>query len=109
MKGGSVGQPVRVTVKDTLDSNVKRFETDRWLTGMGGRLYFAPAFRPTGAPVPRAGSLEERILAIPGVASVYVYGSTITVSKDQEATWEDLQPKISAEIENAFRFYKEAS
>lgn len=104
-----MGQPVKVTVKETLDPNVRRFETDRWLTGMGGRLYFAPEFRPAGAPAPPPGSLEAAVLEIPGVISVYTYGSTVTVSKDDKASWDDLARQVAEKIESAFSYYKVAS
>lgn len=104
-----MGMPVEVVVKPTLDASVRRFETNRWFTGMGGRLYFAEEYRPQSAQAPQEGSLEAKILAIRGVVSVYVYGSTVTVSKDSEHSWEELEPKVADVIRNAFVYYADAS
>lgn len=104
-----MGMKIDVKVEPTLDPDVRRFETNRWLTGMGGRLYFGENSRPEGAPKPREGTLEAKILAIDGVVSVYVYGSTVTVSKEPHRSWEELEPDIKRFIENAFTFYQKAS
>ncbi len=104
-----MGKPVDVTVKPTLDPAVRRFETNRWLTGMGGRLYFSEAYRPATAPAPKDGTLEQKLLSIDGVVSVYVYGSTITISKDEEHSWEQLEPEIVETIKNAYTYYAKAS
>jgi hypothetical protein len=104
-----LGRPVDVTEKSTLDSDVRLYETNRWLTGMGGRLYFAEEYRPGSAPVPQEDSLEARLLSINGVVSVYVYGSTVTVSKDADHSWEELSPKVIETIQNAYTYYAKAS
>ncbi|MER3396667.1 MAG: hypothetical protein C4318_08740 [Acidimicrobiia bacterium] len=104
-----MGMRVEVKVKPTLDPDVHRFETNRWLTGMGGKLYLAEKFRPKGAPKPRQGTLESKLLEIGGVVSVYVYGSTVTVSKEPERSWDDLEPQIKEVLENAFSYYSRAS
>ncbi len=104
-----MGRLVEVTEKTTLDSCVRRFETNRWLTGMGGRLYFSPGHRPASAPEPPEGSLEAKLVALDGVLSVYVYGNTVTVQKEPQASWEDLSPGILETIRHAFSYYSEAA
>ncbi|RIK09912.1 MAG: hypothetical protein DCC49_04815 [Acidobacteria bacterium] len=100
-----MGQNVAVAVSETLDPDVRRFSTDRWLTGMGGRLYFDPEIAPDGAPKIPVGGYESKIFELGGIKSLYIYGSELTITKGDEASWDDLAPRIQEILAGAFRHY----
>jgi scaffold Nfu/NifU family protein len=97
-----LGQPVEVTVKDSLDPHVRFFETNRWLTGMGRGLYHQAADAPDG-------SMARMILDKDGVTAVHVYGSVITVTKDPDAKWAGLEEEIKSDLESFYIFYREGA
>lgn len=100
-----MGQNVEVAVRETLDPNVHRYSTDRWLTGMGGRLYFDPELAPDGAPKIPVGGYEAKLFELDGVEAVYIYGSEVTVTKRKDVDWGLLDPAIQDVLREAFRHY----
>lgn len=100
-----MGQPVKVSVHETLDPEVRRFEVNRWLTGMGGGLYFAGEVAPDSAPKPPRGGVVGRILELDGIRSVYVYGNEVTVTADTEGRWHSLDSAVTKLLADAYRFY----
>ena len=95
-----MGQPIVVTVKDTLDPAVRVFHTNRWLTGMGSGFFE----RPEDAP---AGSMARMLLMTDGVEAVHIYGSSITVTRGRMAKWDDLAPRLQVALQNFYIFYPE--
>ena len=95
-----MGQPVGVTVKETLDDDVRVFETDRWLTGMGSGLFQSPDEAP-------AGTMARMILGLDGPRSVHVYGNCLTVTKRHDAAWDELAETIRTNLENFYIYYPE--
>lgn len=73
---------------------------------MGGKLYFAPDLAPPGAPVPTG--YEAELLDLDGVVTVYTYGSDITVTKAEGASWGAIEPLALRILESAFRHYEPA-
>ena len=95
-----MGQPIAVTVKQTLDPHVRIFETNRWLTGMGTGVYETPEQAPEG-------SMARMILDTGDVSAVTVYGSTITVIKKTDRSWDPLAETLKKNLENFYIFYPE--
>jgi len=95
-----VGQPIDVMVKETLDPNVRVFETNRWLTGMGSGVYDALDETPEG-------SMARMIFETGEVDAVHVYGSTITVTKQRNSSWDALSETLKKNLENFYIFYPE--
>jgi hypothetical protein len=71
-----MGQPINVIEKPTGRPGVVRFETDRWLTGMGHER-FASADEVLGNRT--VDELARRLFATGMVISVHVNGNIITV------------------------------
>jgi ribonuclease HII len=95
-----VGQPMGVTVKETLDPHVRVFDTDRWLTGVGGGLFERPEEAPEG-------SMARMVLDTGEVESVHIFGNCVTVTKGRNASWDDLSDRIQKGLENFYIFYPE--
>ena len=95
-----MGQPVAVELKRTLDPHVVIYETNRWVTGMGQGLYTSASEAPEG-------SMARKVLEHPGIAAVSVYGSTLTVTKRPDASWEGVAGDIKTALENFYIFYPE--
>ena len=95
-----MGQPMDVGVKETLDPNVLIFETNRWLTGMGTGLYEDAGEAPEG-------SMARMIFDTGKIAAVNVYGSTITVTKARDASWDAMSDEIKKNLENFYIYYPE--
>jgi hypothetical protein len=71
-----MGEPVTVIEKPSSIHGLVRFETNRWLTGMGHERYHAddPIFR--DRPADR---LAGRLFETGQVEEVHVYGQSVTV------------------------------
>lgn len=97
-----MGQAINVDVVTGTDPQTRTFFMDRGLTGQGLRGFTGPA---------EAGGdrVEERLaralFAIPGVAAVSFYASSVTVSKTTSASWDDIEPRCVDEIRNLFIYY----
>lgn len=97
-----MGQVINVKVLEGPDPDVRHFEMDRGLTGMGFRAYRDPDDATTDKP---DDLLARRILAIDGVETAFVYGSVVSVSRAEGVDWSDLVPAIENEIRNLFVYY----
>lgn len=95
-----MGQPIEVTVSETLDPHVRIFATNRWLTGMGSGLYESLDEAPER-------SMARTILETGEVAAVHVYGSTITVTKRPGSAWDPLSDDLKKALENFYIYYPE--
>jgi hypothetical protein len=76
MMPAAMGQPITVVEKPTPRPGIARFETNRWLTGMGHERYASAADVLDDRAVDE---LARRLFATGGVRSVHVSGSMITV------------------------------
>lgn len=72
----AMGQPITVVEKPTRTPGVARFETNRWLTGMGHERYSSVDDIVDDRTVDE---LARRLFASGGVRGVHVNGSVITV------------------------------
>jgi hypothetical protein len=72
----AMGQPITVVEKPSSTPGVARFETNRWLTGMGHERYASVDDIVDKRTVDE---LARRLFASGGVRSVHVNGSVITV------------------------------
>ena len=97
-----MGQPITVTVRPGVRSDVKHFELNRSLTGMQTHRYTA-AQPPTGTKPPD--ELARRLFAL-GVSAVTVYSSVVTVVAPPDQ-WGPLQPKVEDTIANLFIHYRD--
>ena len=95
-----MGQPVDVSVKETLDPDVRVFETDRWLTGMGNGLFESAQSAPEG-------TMARRVFEVGDVEAVHVYGNCLTVTKSRRASWDSMSDEIKKSLENFYIFYPE--
>jgi hypothetical protein len=95
-----VGQPIKVTVRPTLDPAVREFEVNRWLTGMGRGTYEKPEEAPDG-------SVARMILDTGDVEAVHNYGSVITVTRKRDADWEHLSDRLQTDLQNFYIYYDE--
>jgi len=87
--------PVRITPQDTPNPNARRVVLDRPVQeGSRGR-YFTD---PTACDDP----LARVILEVEGVVGVMLLPNSVTVSKDNEASWEQLQPLVVQKIHGYF-------
>lgn len=73
----AMGQPINVVEKPTRTPGVTRFETDRWLTGMGHERYASIDAVVDDRAVD---DLARRLFETGGVNAVHVNGSVITVT-----------------------------
>jgi|SRR5579884_2788655 len=97
-----MGQPIAVTVRPGVRSDVRHFEINRSLTGMQTIRYRAGEAIPGSKP---PDELARRLFAL-GVSAVTVYSSVITVVAPAEQ-WAALQPRVEDTIANLFIYYRE--
>ena len=97
-----MGQPITVTVRPGVRSDVRHFEINRSLTGMQTQRYRS-AEPVTGTKPPD--ELARRLFAL-GVSAVTIYSSVITVVAPADA-WTALQPKVEDTIANLFIYYRD--
>jgi hypothetical protein len=76
MMPAAMGQPITVVEKPTRRPGIARFETNRWLTGMGHERYASVDDVIDDRAVDE---LARRLFATGGVRSVHVSGSVITL------------------------------
>lgn len=84
----------KVIVGGTPNPNAAKFTVDRTLVEGRGRTYASPE-EAKGDP------LARRLFQIDGVASVFIVDNFVTVTKDAEAYWDDLAPKVTQAIKEA--------
>lgn len=82
---------LEVRVEGTPNPNAAKFVLDRPLIGEGGRSYF-------DAESARGDSLAERLFAVRGVRAIFMVEDFITVTKTEEAEWEDVVDEVKEAI-----------
>jgi len=95
-----MGQPITVTVRPGVRSDVRHFEINRSLTGMQTQRYRAGEAISGSKP---PDELARRLFAL-GVSTVTIYSSVITVVAPADQ-WPALQPKAEDTIANLFIYY----
>jgi hypothetical protein len=82
----------KVRFQETPNPHAGKFTVGRVLVeGRRGRT-FASAQEAAGDP------LAARLFAVPGVASVFVVADFVTVTKDADAAWAELAPRVQAAL-----------
>jgi len=97
-----MGQPITVTVRPGVRSDVRHFEINRSLTGMQTDRYQAGVAISGDKP---PDELARRLFAL-GVSAVTIYSSVITVVAPAEQ-WAALEPKVQDTIANLFIYYRD--
>jgi hypothetical protein len=87
MMPAAMGQPITVVQKPTRRPGVARFETNRWLTGMGHERYRSVDDIVDDRTVDE---LARRLFATGGVRSMHVNGSVVTVELTEGWTGDQL-------------------
>jgi hypothetical protein len=95
-----VGQPIVVSVRETLDPHVRVYDTNRWLTGMGSGVF-------TDVEMAPSGSMAKMILETGSIDAVHVYGSSLTLTKKPSASWQGLAEDLQKRLENFYIYYPE--
>lgn len=80
-----------VIVGGTPNPNAAKFTVDRTLVEGRGRTY-------ASAQDAKQDALARRLFEITGVASIFVVDNFVTVTKDADATWDDLAPRVTRAI-----------
>lgn len=78
----------KVKFHETPNPNAAKFTVGRTLVEGRSGLTFDSAGDAQGDPV------AERLMAEPGVRSVFMVADFVTVTKDDDATWADLAPRV---------------
>ncbi|HSJ35859.1 MAG TPA: NifU N-terminal domain-containing protein [Acidimicrobiia bacterium] len=81
-----------VTAEPTPNPNAMKFSVGR---PVGGPATFS-AGQETDDPI------GSGLLGIDGVASVFMTADFVTVTKDPEASWDDISPRATAALESHF-------
>jgi len=97
-----MGQVINVEVLEGTDPDTITLVLDRGLTGQGTREFTAEDEVEGDRPEER---LARELFAIAGVATVFVYGSTVVLGKTKSASWTDIKPDAVSAARNLFVFY----
>jgi hypothetical protein len=97
-----MGQPITVTVRPGVRSDVRHFDLNRSLTGMQTHRYRAGEDIAGTKP---PDELARRLFDL-GVSAVTIYSSVVTAVAPAEQ-WPSLQPKVQDTITNLFIYYRE--
>jgi hypothetical protein len=97
-----MGQPITVTARAGVRSDVKHFELNRSLTGMQTHRYTVGQ-EIAGTKPPD--ELARRLFAL-GVSAVTIYSSIVTVVAPAEH-WSSLEAQVEDTIINLFIFYRD--
>ncbi len=97
-----VGQVINVDIVPSAGEDVRNFDMDRSLTGMGLERYWSPADA-TGDDPPS--ELARQLFAIDGVATVFVYSNVVTVTRADGFSWDEIEPAAIDVIRNLFINY----
>jgi hypothetical protein len=97
-----MGQPITVTVRPGVRSDVKHFDLNRSLTGMQTHRYQAGQDIAGTTP---PDELAKRLFDL-GVSAVTIYSSVVTVVAPAEQ-WSSLQAQVEDTIANLFIYYRE--
>ena len=82
----------KVTFSETPNPEAGKFTVDRTLVeGRSGRTFDSPAAA-AGDPV------AARLLAEPGVRSIFIVADFVTVTREPNAAWAELAPRVRAAL-----------
>ncbi len=81
----------KVKFQETPNPQAGKFTVGRTLVEGRGVTFDSP-----GAA--RGNAMAERLLAEPGVASVFMVADFVTVTKDPAADWAELAPRVQAAL-----------
>lgn len=81
-----------IEVQGTPNPNAAKFVLDRSLLGDEGRTYF-------DASAAEGHVLAERLFAVEGVRALFMVDNFITVTKTDDAAWDDLVEPIRTAME----------
>jgi hypothetical protein len=95
-----MGQPITVTVRPGVSDSVRVFDLNRSLTSMAIERYRSLDDVTGGRP---PDVLARRILDL-GASRVTIYSSVVTVEMPADR-WPELEPVVTAIIENLFGYY----
>lgn len=85
----------KVRFHPTPNPNAGKFVVDRTLVeGRSGQSY-------ESADEARGNPLAEALLALDGVAQVFMVEDFVTVTKREEASWKELAPRVERAITEA--------
>lgn len=82
----------RIRYQETPNPNAGKFTVGRTLVEGRRGLTFDTAEAARGNPV------AERLLAEPGVRSVFIVADFVTVTRDPAVSWADLAPRVQAAL-----------
>ncbi len=82
----------KVKFHETPNPNAGKFTVGRTLVEGRNGLTFDTAGQAEHNPV------AARLMAEPGVASVFMVADFVTVTKDDAATWADLAPRVQTAL-----------
>ena len=97
-----MAQPITVSSRAGVRSDVMHFELNRSLTGMQTERYRSADDAKLNRP---PDELARRLFPL-GVTNVTVYSSTVTVTAPAER-WAELEPKVKDVIEKLFIYYRD--
>jgi len=82
----------KIRFDETPNPQAGKFTVGRTLVEGRRGMTFDSAEKAAGEPI------AARLLAEPGVRSVFIVADFITVTKDSDATWADLAPRVQAAL-----------
>lgn len=82
----------KVKFHETPNPNAGKFTVGRTLVEGRSGLTFGSAAAAAGDPV------AARLMAEPGVRSVFMVADFVTVTKDDAASWADLAPRVQTAL-----------
>jgi NFU1 iron-sulfur cluster scaffold homolog, mitochondrial len=83
---------VRISFQETPNPHAGKFSVGQTLVeGRSGRTY-------DSAGAAAAEPVARRLLAEPGVRSVFMVADFVTVTRDPAVTWSDLAPRVKAAL-----------
>lgn len=97
-----MGQIINVEVCEVDDDSVRQFFMDRGLTGQGLEVYSRLEDASSNKSSDR---LARRLFEVPGVAGVFLYSNVLSVAKADDASWDDIVPRVEEIVRNLFVAY----
>ena len=88
--------PVKISTTPTPNPNAMKFTLDRTLVDKGSKTF-------DSAAEAAANPLAAALFGVPGVKSVFLLNSFITVTKDAAADWKSLVPELETAVRTHFK------